>query len=287
MAGDWIKMRAALATDPKVSIIGKMVFESEQFGHWLTCNEHNDVIVCDGALRYIVTGALHAVWCAANEHAKDGRIVGAGIEWVDSICGVPSFGLSMKKVGWLIVHSDSIEFPKFDTNNTSAAERQKRYRKNKQKSGATRDVTVRNDDVTRVAPEKRREDKRRVEENTPPTPSQGDGEFFDPVKAEEASKKIVAHYQKLIKSAHSPQGGQAAVTRLLESRFPKSILIAAADNYIAWCAASGKDTFVGVVRFYAEDGDWKIHANGSPDVLKPKGGANGALDTTKHRYAGE
>jgi len=65
----------------------------------------------------------------------------------------------MESVGWASIIDGCLVFPKFDANNTSAAERQQRYRqKLKAKRDVTGDVTG---DVTRCATVAPREEKRR------------------------------------------------------------------------------------------------------------------------------
>lgn len=157
MAGDWIKMRYALSSDPKVIAIVKYLEKTPAFINWIMCGNESSRYVSDVALRYAVTGALHNAWCNANEHAENDVIKDAGLDWLDSVTGVPNFGLAMEKVGWALVDGDDLILPKFNSNNTSGAERQKKYREKKRNvSDVTRDVTRDN----KVTPEKRREEKR-------------------------------------------------------------------------------------------------------------------------------
>jgi hypothetical protein len=78
----------------------------------------------------------------------------------------------MRHVGWLVVESGSIVFPKFNCHNTSGAERQKRYRERHQRKSSNKsDVTS---NVTRGVTGDAREEKRREEKrnkNTPLPPS--------------------------------------------------------------------------------------------------------------------
>jgi hypothetical protein len=181
MSGDWIKMRAALQSDPKVLAIGKRIERAAGFSEWLTAGQYGDAVICDVALRYAVTGALHNVWCNANEHARNGVIDGADLEWIDSVSCIDGFGSAMASVGWAsVVDGVGLVFPKFDANNTSAAERQRRYREKKRNaSDVTRSATV----AQHVAPreEKRREDledNRGGHEYIPPPDPQEDPEVI-------------------------------------------------------------------------------------------------------------
>jgi hypothetical protein len=164
MAGDWIKMRSALYTDPKVMSVGKFLEGDDRFCRWLSCGEDESVTLCDGALRYLVTGALHNVWCNANEHATDDVVIGATLEWVDEIAGIVNFGSAMESVGWIEVLKTGVRFPKFNRHNTPGAERQKRFR---DKHRNKRDVTC---CVTDGGTSNGREEKRREDKNTPKVP---------------------------------------------------------------------------------------------------------------------
>jgi hypothetical protein len=158
MAGDWVKMRCSLGTDPKVIAIGRYLARDPDFISWLTRGSISECPICDGALRHLVTGALHNVWSAANEHANDGAIAGASLAWIDAICGIVGFGSAMASVGWAEGTDGKLVFPKFDSHNTSGAERQRRYRENRRNSrNVTRDVT--GDSALRPREEKRREEK--------------------------------------------------------------------------------------------------------------------------------
>lgn len=160
MAGDWIRMRSCLITDPKVMAIGRHLQTRPIFSRWLTCDQYDDAVICDGALRYVVTGALHNVWCNANEHCDGDTVLGADLLWVDAVSGIEGFGSAMESVGWVESFEGGIRFPKFNRHNTSGAERQRRYREKRAlQSDVTRNVTQRN----AVAP---REEKRREEKNT-------------------------------------------------------------------------------------------------------------------------
>jgi hypothetical protein len=167
MAGDWIKMRCSLGIDPKVMAIANQIEHHPHFAQWLTCDQISECPVSDGALRCIVTGALHAVWSAANEHAVGGRIAGANLRWVDVVSGIEGFGEAMQSVGWAVVQDGSLVFPKFDNNNTSAAERQRRWReKHRNKRNGNSNVTVdAQRDVTRDVTLRPRVEKRREEKS--------------------------------------------------------------------------------------------------------------------------
>lgn len=159
MAGDWVKMRAGLGTCPKVAAISRSVCASSS--------------VCAGlprkAMRLLVIGGLHAVWCAVNEHTTDGCMRNAVPEDLDEITGLDGFGLGMQEAGWLEVNQQTkvLLFPNFDQWNTcakdsTAAERMRKHR-------AKQDVTRNSRNVTRngyanVTVDKTRQDKIEIEE---------------------------------------------------------------------------------------------------------------------------
>jgi hypothetical protein len=174
VADDWIKMRASLLTNPKVTALCKLIENSKAVGKRLSTG-------FGGALREIVTrdvtrdvtvASLFRVWCAANEHTSDGVWHGIELDDLDHVAGIPGFGDMMEAVGWAVVDVDNqtVTFPNFleynapakDGRGSSAAERQRRYReKHRAKrngSDVTRDVThnVTGDGKSDV--EKRREE---------------------------------------------------------------------------------------------------------------------------------
>jgi hypothetical protein len=186
MAGEWIKMRASLHTDPKVMAIGRYLERQDDFCQWFTADATCGVFLCDVALRYVVTGALHNAWCNVNEHSvtravtrcNEAFIAGAGLDWIDTVTGIQHFGDAMASVGWARADKDGLCFPKFNHHNTSGAERQRRYRAKKSglcdvTSNVTGDVT--GDGALRPREEKRREKKTREEkkETEPPIVPQG------------------------------------------------------------------------------------------------------------------
>jgi hypothetical protein len=175
MAGDWIKMRASLLTNPKLTAICKKVESSKAVGKKLTTG-------FGGALREIVTrdvtrdvtlASLFRVWCAANEHTSDGVWYGIDLDDLDHVAGLPGFGSMMEAVGWAMFDAENqtVTFPNFleynapakEGRGSSAAERQRRYREKQRTKGAesdvTRDVTVTRNSDGQSDIEKRREEK--------------------------------------------------------------------------------------------------------------------------------
>ena len=174
MAGDWIKMRTSLLTNPKVNGIARELECSSQVSRALATgyNGHMSEIVTRNVMRHVTVSSLLVVWGAANEHTKDGVFTNADLSDIDDMVGIPGFGEAMEVVGWAVYdeESNSVTLPNFNEYNTSGqvrsagaktgAERQKEYRDRKkaQESDVTGDVTR---DVTSDVTSNRREEKRR------------------------------------------------------------------------------------------------------------------------------
>jgi hypothetical protein len=154
MAGDWIKMRAALATCPKVAAMARAIGSADEFSG---LSRHS--------MRLLVVGGLHAVWAAVNEHTSDGVMENAYPEDLDDIAGVPGFGKAMQSAGWLSVDESAatLTFPNFGQWNTPAKDTTaaERMRKHRAKQDVARNtVTVTAPLRVTVTPDKTRQDKR-------------------------------------------------------------------------------------------------------------------------------
>jgi len=99
MAGDWIKMRVDLASDPAVIRIRRAT----------------------GLDADSVVGKLHRIWGWADLHTRDGEAPGIDVEWVDELVGVPGFGAAMVAAGWLAEDHAGIRFANFDRHNGKSA----------------------------------------------------------------------------------------------------------------------------------------------------------------------
>jgi hypothetical protein len=154
MAGDWIKMRAALTTCPKVAAMARAIGLADEFSG---LSRHS--------MRLLVVGGLHAVWAAVNEHTADGVMANAYPEDLDDIAGIDGFGLAMKSAGWLEVDeaAQTLTFPNFGQWNTPAKDTTaaERMRKHRAKQDVARNaVTVTEPLRVTVALDKTRQDKR-------------------------------------------------------------------------------------------------------------------------------
>jgi hypothetical protein len=135
MAGDWIKMRAALTSCPKVAAIARTIRATEPFSG-----------VPKQAIRAMVVGGLHAVWSAVNEHTTDGVLAGLVVEDLDDMAGIDGFGSAMLEIGWVEKGESpkTLIFPNFDQWNTPAKDRTaaERMRKHREKQRVTANVTA-------------------------------------------------------------------------------------------------------------------------------------------------
>lgn len=202
MAGDWIKLRGGIETDPKfIGLFNELVFNKPSglfyylFGDENTTKfaleNSNETVtnrllrtVTKPALRDVTKSALHRVWCAANEHCKvvgeDAICQPMRVIDLDEIAGIKGFGEAMKSVGWVLERDDNtLLFPNFCEYNEPAcvrkppksnSERQREYRERK------KEKTPKKERVTRVTKSNAREEKIREEENTKKTPLPPSGE---------------------------------------------------------------------------------------------------------------
>jgi hypothetical protein len=142
MAGDWIKMRCNLDTDPAVFQIAAQL----------------------GLDELSVVGRLWKVWAWADQHVSDCHATGVTDVTLDRISTTPGFAAAMRRVGWITGESDSPALPRFDRHNGQSA---------KTRALATeRQARKRHADVT---PESRPErDQRREEKSNTPIVPKGD-----------------------------------------------------------------------------------------------------------------
>ena len=140
MAGDWIKMRTDLHTDPRVVRIS------------CACKAHRCAIV----------GALHFIWSLFDSHSADGELVGYTPELVDEMAGIPGVCQAMREVGWMTISPNCLSVPDFDKHNGASA---KRRAQNASRVRISRECASRAQNVrAESAPEKRREEKKKAAE---------------------------------------------------------------------------------------------------------------------------
>lgn len=180
MAGDWIKMRPSLLTNPKVNGIARQLEVCRKVGGVLSTGFSGEMseIVTRSVMRHVTVSSLLVVWGAANEHTKDGVFHGADLSDLDDMTGIPGFGEAMSAVGWAVYdeENNSVTLPNFCEYNTSGsarsataksnAERQKEYRARKKSEVESVTNPVATDNVTNNVTSNRREEKSREEERT-------------------------------------------------------------------------------------------------------------------------
>lgn len=134
MAGDWIKMNKSLLRDPRVVRISSAL----------------------KADRLRTIGGLLSAWCLADEQTEDGRLDAYTPELLDELVGLPGLSRAMESVGWLVIHEEFIEFPRFSEHNGQSAKR--RAQDAARKMSARKADKCPHDKRTKDGPEKRRED---------------------------------------------------------------------------------------------------------------------------------
>ena len=101
MAGDWIKMRCNLDTDPAVFQMAAAL----------------------GMDELAVVGRLWKVWAWADQHVADCNAVSVTTNVLDRITTTPGFAEAMRKVGWLEGRDGALSFPHFDRHNGQTAKK--------------------------------------------------------------------------------------------------------------------------------------------------------------------
>jgi hypothetical protein len=180
----WIKMRRDLRHDTKVIAMARALAGHSAFVRWLSAAHHDAVtdashvtenvtnaVTAHVVTRVTVTGLMD-VWASLNETLReDGIAPHMVLHDLDAISEIPTFGVAMETVGWVIaLDGGGLQFPNFYENNTpsrtrgeakTAAERAKEYRERKKaekeshESSRNRHVTSRDENHV----EKRREEK--------------------------------------------------------------------------------------------------------------------------------
>jgi len=141
MAGDWIKMRTDLWTDPRIVRI----------------------MSATKADKAAVLGALFRLWSLADTHTIDGFLHSYSTEILDFEVGLEGFSAALqdKHVRWLKVTKRGISVPKFDDHNSKSAKRRAQ--------DSVRKTSARQADKTGTREEKRREDTQKEEEEKAPS----------------------------------------------------------------------------------------------------------------------
>ena len=139
MAGDWIKMRTNLDTDPRVCEIAAQLNMTELH----------------------VVGCLWKLWSWADEHTVDGNAVRVTKLTLDRFVCVSGFADALRNVGWLEGRDSALTFPRFSEHNGQTAKTRaltaKRVAKHKVSGERKGNASLTVDALPRE--EKRREEK--------------------------------------------------------------------------------------------------------------------------------
>lgn len=114
MAGDWIKMRTALADDPAVIAMADRL----------------------GLDEFSVVGRLHHLWSWADSQSRDGHAVGVTVRWLNRYVQCDGFAEALAHVGWLVIDDEGIRFPHFDRHNGESAKARGLAKNRKEKQRA-------------------------------------------------------------------------------------------------------------------------------------------------------
>lgn len=99
MAGEWIKMRTNLWSDPRVSLMCDLTNNTEA----------------------TVIGGLYWLWAAADEHTEDGFMPGLSAPAIDRKTRIKGFGQALCKAGWIQISDEGITIERFDEHNGASA----------------------------------------------------------------------------------------------------------------------------------------------------------------------
>jgi hypothetical protein len=118
MAGDWIKMRHSLASDPDVIAVA------------INLEIDEDTLV----------GKLHRLWSWFDIHTTNGHAKSVTAIWLDCHCRCSGLCQELVRVGWLDIHDGGVSVPNFDRHNGDPAkkraldsERKRKSRKDKER----------------------------------------------------------------------------------------------------------------------------------------------------------
>jgi hypothetical protein len=143
MAGDWIKIRTDLPTDPDVMKL-------------------SDILGTDDPT---TVGHLVSFWSWANKQTADGNAIDITQSRLDRLIGRPGFASALRQIGWLDGDDGSLCLPRFTRHNGSSAKARaleseaKRLRRMGQNPSDKLSDKCPTKRAPKVRPEKRREEK--------------------------------------------------------------------------------------------------------------------------------
>ncbi len=204
MAGDWIKMRTNLGTDPDVICIAASL----------------------GLDEFSVVGRLHAMWAWLDSHSDDGTNVRVSSGFLDRLAGLSGFSEAMRAVGWIGGKDGAIHFPGYQSHNGNTAKSRALETKRKQlrrDKCPTRNGT---NVPPSAGPEKRRVEKRR---NKKPQPLLAMPEGVSPERT--TALGVWLEYKREKGKTYQPMGWQALMTEI--AGVPDSELLPAISTAMA------------------------------------------------------
>lgn len=232
MAGEWIKVRTNLWTDPRVSQL------------------------CDltDASKPAVVGALYWLWSSADEHTQNGHMPGLSIKAIDRESGVPGMGAALLSIDWIADTPGGITLMRFDEHNGASAKSRAQTAKRvaKHRSNDSTNANVTEENTHSVTGALAREEKRREEEktNTPIPPSGAVVEIEKKPRAAYSLKTYLAECKTegvkpipdgdAVFGYATEAGISTEVLALHWSEFKARYLIEGAKKYKAWRLAFGK-----------------------------------------------
>jgi hypothetical protein len=144
MAGDWIKLQKDTPDKPEVlAIASRMDLDPDA-----------------------VVGKLVRIWSWFDTHTVDGNALSVTFSLLDRLAGVTGFAEQMTFVGWLNQDGHVLTLPNFEYHNGETAKKRAlgKNRQNKHRSNDESNANSNASSVTKALPEKRREEKRRIED---------------------------------------------------------------------------------------------------------------------------
>ena len=144
MAGDWIKLQKDTPDKPEVLAIASRM------------NLDPDAVV----------GKLVRIWSWFDTHTVDGNALSVTFSLLDRLAGVTGFAEQMTFVGWLNQDGHVLTLPNFEYHNGETAKKRAlgKNRQNKHRGNDGSNANSNASSVTNALPEKRREEKRRIED---------------------------------------------------------------------------------------------------------------------------
>jgi hypothetical protein len=141
MAGDWIKMRTDLATDPAVV----------------------DMAIRLGFGEDMIVGKLHRFWSWVTTHFAEANLkpdCSATRAWIDHYVGVPGFVEAMIEVGWIAISGGDLSIPSYHRHMSEGAKRRSlRSEQQKLRRRSQNEAKMKPNSASKRLPEKRREEK--------------------------------------------------------------------------------------------------------------------------------